>query len=95
MNNADKLAEIIVQNIGQVAQANRDNPAAFFAWFSGGIIANVVGNLSPQFWEKAMDIRPCGQIGCDCEHHVKKTMALFELIRNDFLEHCVKHAVEE
>lgn len=95
MNNAEGLAKTIVWNIAQVAQANRDDPRAFFAWFSGAIIANVVGNLSPQFWDKAMDIKPCGRIGCDCEHHVKKTMALFEAIRNDFLEHCTKHVVEE
>lgn len=93
--NPDKLADVIVEEIGRVARANRERPEEFFAWFSGAIVANVVGNLSPEFWSKAMDVRPCGEIGCDCEVMRKKSMELFEIIRNDFLENCVKKSIVE
>jgi hypothetical protein len=68
--------------------AKRNGPQEFMAWFSGAIVGNVIGNLPDKYWNECLDIKPCGQIGCDCEIMREKAMRLFAIIRTDFQDNC-------
>lgn len=46
--------------------ATISEPQAFRAFFIGGVIANVVGNLPEEYWRRFISVEPCVQPGCNC-----------------------------
>lgn len=72
----------IVAAIMAVARSNE--PDKFAAFFCGGVIANVVGNLPEDYWvEFRKSVLPCGQPGCDCHKMREKLMPFLEIVRAD------------
>jgi hypothetical protein len=51
--------------------------------FLGSFMANVVGNLPADYWEKMSKTDPCGIAGCDCHVHAKKVMGILQILRTD------------
>lgn len=66
-----------------MAMARRNEPEAFAAFLIGGVIANVVGNLSEEYWQKFSECKPCGEVGCDCHLMRERAMPLLRILRDD------------
>lgn len=79
-----------------LAEVGRDmHPQEFKAFLCGGIIANVVGNMSDDYWREFVKVEPCGLPGCDCHLQVGEsvTKALCDL-REDHLKHSPQSTAE-
>lgn len=94
MNAEQKLYEIECWLI----QAARDNdPQVFKARFAA-LIANVVGNMSEDYWLEFVKVEPCGRAGCDCHLGVQKSGTdLFKILREDHQQYSIDggHTVTE
>jgi len=79
--NADEAQREIVSAL--TAVANIATPREFQTFF-GGIIGNVVGNMSEEYWRQFREVKPCGIVGCDCHLTiVPVVMKALEAIRED------------
>lgn len=71
--------------VGAILEVARHNePETFSAFFCGGVIANVLGNLPEDYWQKFRQIEPCDQPGCDCHLLRARTLPFLEMIRADY-----------
>lgn len=67
---------------------SRMEPQEFAAMFTGGIIANVVGNMPQNYWQEFSRVEPCGRPGCDCHLVLQpKIMKALETLRNDHMKY--------
>lgn len=56
-------------------------PGAFKARFAA-MIANVVGNMSDEYWKEFVKVEPCGRAGCTCHLDVQfHATEIFKLLR--------------
>lgn len=71
----------IVAALAEVA--NSMTPQQFQSFF-GGVLGNVVGNMSDRYWKQFREIKPCGRLDCDCHLTiVPVVMKALEAIRED------------
>lgn len=87
--NAKKLTELLL------TEARNMPPQEFAAFFCGGLIANVVGNMTENYWREFSKIEPCGRPGCDCHLGLMPiSMKLLALLREDHQKHVDKTIAE-
>lgn len=58
-------------------------PADFRTFLSGAIIANVVGNLSDEYWREFSKMEICDEPGCDCYVVATKLVEALDALRDD------------
>lgn len=76
----------------KVARAN--GAGSFSGYFCGGIIANVIGNLTDEEFAEFNKPEPCGRTGCDCHLLFGDLRKALAELRADHREHCVKTITE-
>jgi len=63
--------------------ANRMSPQEFQSFF-GGVIGNMVGNMSERYWREFKQIKPCGRVGCNCHLDIVPiVMKALQALRED------------
>lgn len=73
----------------------RANDADYFSgYFCGGIIANVVANLTDEEFAAFVKPEPCGVTGCDCHLRFGDLRKALVELRADHQAHCVKTIME-
>lgn len=82
--------EVIVAHIIKGIRENQSFSEGGFAFFTGGIIANVLGNLTDPEWQDITKdtAKPCETPGCNC-HKIRETvLSALEAFREDHKKHC-------
>jgi hypothetical protein len=80
--NAEQAAKVIYASIKE--QSRSLPPEQFMAFFCGGIISNVVGNLPDEFWRKATKIEICSNPGCNCHELRTRMIETLDFARDDY-----------
>lgn len=89
----EEVVKLIVERCLGVASVNP--PSEFAAWFCGGIIANVIGNLPDEYWEKMSTPVPCGRPGCDCHLHEQDALKFLSELRKKHIEYTLPNPMAE
>lgn len=61
-------------------------PPEIFASFLAGLLGNVTGNLSDDYWRQFCKIQICGEPGCNCCELKEKLFPALDKVRDDFLQ---------
>jgi len=56
-----------------------------FQTFLCGMLGNLAGNMSPEFWNKMRVTEPCGNPGCNCHVYAEEVMTALERLREDHI----------
>lgn len=67
---------------------------SFRGFFMGGVVANVLANLSEKDWEAFSNPIPCGRPACDCHLVFVDLLNELKALREDHKTHCPKSIVE-
>ena len=87
--------EFAVRTVGHLLREARANdPQHFKAFFCGAIIANVVGNLPAEYWEKFIVRVPCDRPGCDCHLMSDPVIEALKTVRAEHQKHTQRTRVE-
>lgn len=87
-----EVGHLVVPAVLEVAKTLP--PEEFKAWFCGGLITNVVGNLPEDYWAKMMPSEPCDKVGCNCHKFGAMLMPVLDVMRTDHYEHLPKETAE-
>ncbi len=63
--------------------AKSSSPEGFRAFFTGAIIANVVGNLPDEYWREFLQVKICDEPGCDCYRTQQILVEALDAVRDD------------
>lgn len=82
MNQKDVIAaEAIVKYL--LPLAAKTPPPVFRAYFTGAILANIVGPMPEDYWREFVKVEPCGRAGCECHIAAAKMIAGLQGLRDD------------
>lgn len=71
--------------------AKHTPPDQFRAFLIGGVVGNVVGNLSDEYWREFMKITLCREPGCDCYLLQTDLVAVLDRLRDDWRKEISNH----
>lgn len=84
MSEKDKLKAIYIHFM-ELAQTNE--PKMFVAYMMG-TVANIVGNMSQEYFDEMTKVEPCGRVGCDCHLGIMdQGCKCLRLLREDWEAH--------
>lgn len=92
MTPAQQLAQTTVSQL--LGLARTSDPQHFKAYFCGAIIANVVGNLPDDYWQKLIVREPCDRAGCDCHLMSDPVIEALKIVRADHEKHTIRTRVK-
>lgn len=67
--------------------ASKVHPQEFQAWFLGGILANVLGEMPDEYWSLFKKKEACPEVGCDCHIVFSKFTEQLQIMRDDWKKH--------
>jgi len=90
---AKGVADVAVRAFLSVAQHLK--PEDFTPLLIGGVLANVIGNVPMDYFERMVAVQPCGVVGCDCHLGIQASGAKFlRELRADWEENKVQKTAE-
>lgn len=63
------------------------SPGQFRAFLIGGVLGNVIGHLSDDYWREFTKIEICGEPGCNCHELHEKLMPILDQLRDEMRKH--------
>lgn len=93
ISNADEFAVNTVECLLILAQ--QLPPARFKAFLMGGILTNLFGHLSDEYWKEFLKCEPCGQPMCNCHLLAAQVTPVLDAMRRDWKEHAPKEGFSE